>query len=290
MRIGIDRNNHAVYEGESYYGRALWPAPVLTPAKILFPSEGPIKAPSDYEPTFGEFMFREDSFDPVAGIRRGRFYENVGPQPREWHVTDMIGSGLKTFPESLLTYEGNPIYHKYFHEKDEQPIVCLGFGDRFTIWTIINIEATSTCEDLVTLKARRGLGVLPDLDKEKIPDSHRNAVLESLEGFVDEVHRSSPISVIDRARDAISQILLAFFNTSPEKAQDLGKMITVLKDKYPEKVIAISSADIVRRLHARAKPSEKMKRDLRVVREQDAEFATQCVGTVLCELGWAEWG
>jgi len=212
MRIGIDRNNHAVYEGESFYGRALRPAPILTPATIVFPSEGPIKAPTDYEPAFGEFMFREDSFDPVAGIRRGRFYKNSGTQPQQWHLPLTAGSVSNSVSEYLNTYDGNSIWFEYFHEKKEQPLVCLGFGARFTIWTVINVEATSTREDLVTLKARRGLGILPDLDKEKIPKDHRSIVQESLEGFVDEVHRSSPISVIDRARDAASQILLAYFN------------------------------------------------------------------------------
>lgn len=290
MRIGIDRNNHAVYEGESFYGRPLWPAPILTPATIVFPSEAPLNAPTNHEPDFGEFIFREDSFDPVAGIRRGRFYENSGMQPQEWHVTIMGGAGLKTIPERLHTYDGHSIWHKYLKGRNERPLVCLGFADRFTIWTIINVEATSTREDMVTLKARRGLGILPDLDRDKIPEKHRNVVLESLEGFVDEVHRSAPTSVIDRARDAVSQILLAYFNVMPSDAKDISDQIKKLEKEEKPKVIAISAAKIIRRFHARAKPSEQMKYDLMAIREQDAELVIQCVGTILCELGWAEWG
>jgi hypothetical protein len=30
-------------------------------------------------------------------------------------------------------------------------------------------------------------------------------------------------------------------------------------------------------------------RPLRPIREQDAELAVQLVGTMLCDLGWAEW-
>lgn len=299
MNIGIDRNNHAVYEGESFYGRALWPAPSLTPAKILFPSEGPIEAPAKNEPDFGEFMFREDSFDPVSGIRRGRFYECSGSQPHEWFLpihpasnqaAEMNRSSGGTIKEYLNTYYGNPIYHRFFHEKDEQPIACLGFGDRYTIWSIINVEAISTGEDLVTLKARRGLGILPELDVDKIPDAHRNVLLESLQGFTDEVHRAAPLSVIDRARDAATRTLLAYFNTPPQKAKDLGKLIDDLRNEdTKKKVIAINAASIIARLHARGKPSMQDKLGLKPIREQDAELATQCVGTILCELGWAEW-
>jgi hypothetical protein len=50
-----------------------------------------------------------------------------------------------------------------------------------------------------------------------------------------------------------------------------------------------AAAKIIARLHARAKPAEEARRPMRPVREQDAELATQCVGTILCELGWAEW-
>jgi len=53
--------------------------------------------------------------------------------------------------------------------------------------------------------------------------------------------------------------------------------------------VRAGSADDYARLHARAKPVERAKRPMRPVREQDAELAIQCVGTILCELGWAEW-
>lgn len=42
-------------------------------------------------------------------------------------------------------------------------------------------------------------------------------------------------------------------------------------------------------LHSRAKPSEQERRDLRVIREQDANLAVQCVGALLCEIDFAEW-
>lgn len=72
INIGIEKHQGLVYEGDSGYGRGLWPTPVITPAKFVYPSEGDLKAHSSSD-VFG-YRFREDSFDPIARIRRGRFY------------------------------------------------------------------------------------------------------------------------------------------------------------------------------------------------------------------------
>ncbi len=47
--------------------------------------------------------------------------------------------------------------------------------------------------------------------------------------------------------------------------------------------IAMNSANIIARLHARAKSSEQERSDLLQIREQDAELAVQCIGTILYE-------
>lgn len=46
INIGIERDQGLFYEGSSNYGRAVWPTPVVTPAKFIFPSDGDIKAES----------------------------------------------------------------------------------------------------------------------------------------------------------------------------------------------------------------------------------------------------
>jgi hypothetical protein len=89
--------------------------------------------------------------------------------------------------KSLETFEGKPIWYKYFKDRSEQPLVLLGLDERFTVWTIINIEATSTGEDLITLKARSSLGILPEIKTNKIGESFRSRVHESLNAFRDEV-------------------------------------------------------------------------------------------------------
>ena len=294
LNIGIDENNNLVYESRNTFGHAIWPAPVLTPAKITYESEGKLVAASQRKSIGDESVFREDSFDPVSRIRRGRFYFAGNQQPIEWRVYTHPATPGETWTQGrdfskkrLITYFGNPLGEKLSTKSGEQPLVLLGRDDRFTIWTVINIEAISSGEDLVTLKARSGLGVLPRVDERQIPEKFRATVIESLDGFADEVHRSGAVSVIDRARDAASQVLLAYFNATAGDAKDLQKLVPRLDEN--KKVIAASATTIIARLHARAKPVEKIRHGLRPIREQDADLAVQCVGTILCELGWAEW-
>ena len=293
MSIGIEPNHGLVYEGNYPYGRAVWPLPIVTPAKIIFDPKAAVEAEKSSEPATSQCRFREDYFDPISRIRRGRFYFAEKTQPLNWflqphpalafEIKSSVGAHIDG---SLNTYRGDSVWHKLVKGRHELPLVVLGLDDRFTIWMIVNIEVISTGEELVTLKAHSSFGTLPTIDTHKIPSAHRSQTLESIERFLDEVHRSSPISVIDRARDAASQCLLAHFGLSGSAAKDLRKLAIKLED---ERALAAWAASIIARLHARAKPVEQAKREMREIREQDAELATQCLGNILCELGWADW-
>lgn len=293
INIGIDKHLGLVYEGDSNYGRGVWPTPVITPARFVYPSEGQLKA-HPLSDVFG-YRFREDSFDPIARIRRGRFYQAGQAQPMQWgrcshhpgFPLDSIDPQVHAKSKSLETFYGNPIFYEHIQGRKELPIVFLGLDERFTAWTIISVEAIATGEDLVTLKARSSFGILPIIIDHKIPDVFRAKLNETLETFTDEVHRSSPVSVIDRARDVATYALLAYFNLQRDDAQDLGKLIKRLN--AAELVIAENAASIIARLHARAKPAEQEKRELHPIREQDTDLAVQCVGTLLCEIGFARW-
>ncbi len=292
VNIGIERYQGLVYEGDLTYGRPVWPTPVITPAKFVFPTEEEMKAHTSSD-VFG-YRFREDSFDPVSRIRRGRFYCADNGQPRQWRVShhpgspwDSIAPDIHGHNKQLDTFNRTPVWHKYISDNKKPPLVLLGVDDRFTTWTIVSFEAISTGEDLITLKARSSLGILPQIKNGEVPVNFQAKLNETLDTFTDEVHRSSPVSVIDRARDAATHALLAYFDLRGSDVQDLGKLIKKLDDK--KMIIAANAANIIARLHARAKPSEQEKRELHAIREQDAELAIQCVGTLLCEIGFAEW-
>ena len=295
MNLGIDKNCNLFYEGKANWGHAVWPSPVVTPAEIVTEPEGRLHSEDGRNHVTDDMVFREDSFDPVTRIRRGRFYQAGNRQPSEWHVqvhpavpNEALRADKGIIEKSLDTFYGHPIRHQ-FSKCRKQPMVRLGVKDRLTLWNIIAIESISTGEDLVTLKSCSSLGILPEVESSGIPESSRKAVMETLDIFADEVHRAAPASVIDRARESISQVLLAHLALEGENAKDLGDLIKVLERKHGQKVITIAAAKIIARLHARAKPVEKAKHSLREICQQDAELATQCVGVILCELGWANW-
>lgn len=295
MNLGIDKNSNLFYEGKAYRGHAVWPSPVVTPAEIVTELEGRLHSEDRRNLIADGMVFREDSFDPATRVRRGRFYQAGDRQPSEWHVqvhpavpNEALHADKGIIKKLLDTFYGHTIWHQLSRCR-KQPLVLLGFEGRFTIWNIIDIESISTGEDLVTLKSCSSLGILPEVESSEIPEGSRKAVMESLDIFVDEVHRAAPASVIDRARDSISQVLLAYLDLEGENAKDLGDLIKDLERKHGQKVITIAAANIIRRLHARAKPVEKTKRSLREICQQDAELAAQCLGVILCELGWAKW-
>lgn len=290
--IGIEKDYGLVYEGNGNYGRGLWPTPMITTAKFVHPSEKELKA----HPSSSSFgcRFREDSYDPIARIRRGRFYSPERSLSKEWICShhpsfplDAIDPHVHAKKKSLETFYGQPVWSQYPEGRKKLPIVLLGVDGRFTSWTIIDIEPIFTGEDLVTLKARSSFGLLPNIDNDKVPTSFQAKLNESLEIFADEIHRSAPSSVIDRARDVAVYALLSRYDLQKDEVLDLGKLIKKLESDGH--TIAANVSNIIARLHARAKPSEQEKRELRPVREKDADLVVQCVGTLLCEIGLAEW-
>lgn len=292
MDMGIDTNG-LVYEGTSLFGHPIWPTPVVTGAKIVLASSPIFEAERSAE-SFG-LRFREDSFDPVSRIRRGRLYKAANTQPSQWTVRKhpVLAAEIPMNPADLVrkplaTFHSHSIYSEVRFSSSDQPLLLLGFDDRFTVWTIISVERVSVGEELVTLKLRHSFGVLPVVNERQVPEEYRAGLLEKLTKLAGDVYRAGPESVIDRARDVASLSVIAFFRASGAEAKELAEMAVRLEHE-PKKFVAANCAKIIARLHSRTKPAEQVKRDFRSLREQDAELAVLCVGTLLCELGWAEW-
>jgi hypothetical protein len=176
-----------------------------------------------------------------------------------------------------------------------QTLVQLGTRERPTVWRVVELESTTSGEELITLKARGSLGVLPEIEAEKIIDRQDRAkVSETIEKLVDTVHRAGPESVVDNARNAASAIMLAALRQHgmTVRAKDLSDAATKFERERNLSKFGIVplAARIVARLHPRSKPSERERREgIPVIREQDGELAVLCVGTILRDLGWATW-
>lgn len=297
MNIGIDSNLNLVYESNSLWGHALWPTPFLSPAEVA-PSTSTVLKPTTIQNLGPNLLiFREDAFDPVSRIRRGRFYRAGNSQPHQWQVyphpampdeNRKIGSA-GVLPKSLYTFFGNPFTNELRKYAGQQVLVILGAEDSFTVWTVINIEKMASGEELATLKARQGIGALPRLNPGAIPEAGRGKVLTALDKLVEDIYRAGPESVVDRAREAATAILSAYLQDREIARPGLDLDVLIKKMEGESKVVAANAANIVRLFHGRGKSAVQEKLPVRALCEQDAELAVQCVGTILCELGWADW-
>ncbi len=88
MFLGIDRNLNIVYEGgnTSWGARPLFIAPYLFDLQIAETPEEALNKLVTSSSEFDRLLFREDSFDPVSMVRRGRIYESEKSQPRQCWV------------------------------------------------------------------------------------------------------------------------------------------------------------------------------------------------------------
>jgi hypothetical protein len=292
MDIGLDPHGLA-YEGTGSYGHPIWPIPVITGAKLAWTSDQILEAEKSGN-THG-LRFREDSFDPVSRVRRGRIYKAAGAQPTQWTVRNhpILANEIPQNPmnlarKPLFTFQSHSIFNDIKSDPTNQALLVLGFDDRFATWVIVSVEVLSSGEELLTLRLRQSLGALPRISIEQIPEQYRTGMLEKVEKLADDIYRAGPESVIDRARDLASLATIAFFDVSGPEAKDLAIMAKRLEEE-PKKYVAANCAKNIALLHSRAKPSAQARLSFRALREQDAELAVLSVGTILCEFGWAEW-
>ncbi len=298
MYLGIDNNSNLVYEGVSTWGHALWPTPFLSPATIKSDAESQLTPPR-FEGLYSLplVLFREDAFDPVSRVRRGRFYQSGNSQPQTWQVYPHPAmpdeqrkiNSAGVLPKSLLTFYSHPIAAELQKTGNRQLLVILGSQESFTIWSVVNVEKTAINEELVTLKARQTIGALPRLNRDAIPEAGQEKVVTALDKLAEDIYRAGTESVVDRAREAATAVLGAYLQDRGTAKPSLDLDALIKKMDEESKIVAANAANIVRLFHSRGKTAVQEKFSFRPLREQDAELAVQCIGTILCELGWADW-
>ena len=294
MELGIDADAGRVYEGQGRFGRLVVPQPVMVPARFVNEGDEPRSGAKLSDVLGSPWRFREDSFDPIARIRRGRFYRADGPQPSTWRIwrelhplsgSDHDGNGF--YEMRLDTYFTRSVWLEFVKGRSERALVLLGADDRFTAWSIADIETIVTGEELITLRAHTEFGLLPRLREGVGVMKGAGAMKEALECLLDDFHRASPDSVVDRAREAATRAALVYLQPEGRRPYDLAKLADGLFDEG--KRIAANTAHTLARLHSRTKGSQRRVLDVRPVRQQDADFAIRGVGLILCELGLADW-
>jgi hypothetical protein len=282
-RIGIDHQLGEIYQSAGNYWRLISPGPVLFDA--VFDPAFPLEIAPNSQVTAR--VFREDAFDPVTRLRRGRFYQKANEeQPSKQFVFSRAREEYEDMPrpKDLFTFD----QYQYLSKMEVPKFVALGSSE--SLWRIVaNPERTSTGEFLFVLKARHNFGILPEIDHTSVPEEGRAKVIETLSKLTDAAHRESPGSIIDRARDSAQSCLATWavseFGDAHLLHEDLGPLLDKIAKK--REMVAFKAAEIVRRLHSRVKPNEQERRGLRPPMEADAELALNSVAFLIRELGWA---
>ena len=279
------------YEGDGNFFRAIHPTPVLTCARW------PGCAPTPVMPGCPSPLFREDSFDPVTRIRRGRFYVLTNPSSlilsedrvHNYPYGPHIGAGAGWQADGYY----RPVATGDFPDAQriESMELVLGEAPATTPWRAVAAERISSGELLFTLRARSSLGALPTLADVLLTRDGSSVstvpIQEALDQLVDASHRQQVTPIVDVARETVKVILTAWLGVSA-RGKDLGKVIEGIPD---DKSLMRWAASIVNRLHPRGKSAERETRTaqgvmLRPVVDEDAETSVHLVGLVLREVGW----
>ena len=208
ISLGIDTNTFLVYEGSSNWGHAVWPAPVVTAAVIMSSTAELLKGVETRDLLSVPLIFREDAFDPVSRVRRGRFYVRNPSQPIPWHVyphpvlagEEREANRQGVISKNMATFHACAVSQNHFSVVKGQPLVILGNSEQFTVWTVIGTEMSLTREEIVSLRSRASFGALPEPKWDEVPEQGRPQVKRTLEILAEDIYRAGPESVIDRAR------------------------------------------------------------------------------------------
>jgi hypothetical protein len=177
--------------------------------------------------------------------------------------------------------------------KDQRnSVLILGSAERISIHTILDIERLASGEELITMRTRASLGVLPELRSQLLPERHSALILEQYEKAARSAFRDDADSVVDRCREAATAALNAERSLHDETAtgKDLGELAKFFSsDKFGPgggRAVLSNAARIIARLHARAKSAERINNHAEGLTEGDAECALALLGSIYRELKW----
>lgn len=174
-------------------------------------------------------------------------------------------------------------------------VIALGAADSLTLWTVVSVEKVVSGQDLLTLKARSSLGVLPELNFSKMPAGSRETVTAALRKLRMSAHREQASSVVEQYRPAAQVILSHWFSSvtgDPAKIDDLAELMNKIEKHQEGKArkILLNTGRTLALFHNRNKPTmrEKLGELARQILESDAAFALQAVALLVHEVGWSK--
>ncbi|CAB4048546.1 hypothetical protein LMG9964_02187 [Paraburkholderia phenoliruptrix] len=300
-RLGIERESGLIYEGRDNASYLILPPPVLSQCVLVQSPADLDRLPANIDSVPFSWIFREDSFDSVSRVRRGRVFQKQGNSNAEPcvvnahpHVVTDIASGRndgRVAKQLNLFMECQELLSQA--DRGEGLQLAIGVASAYSLWRILQVERTVAQDVMVTLRAESSMGILPELDQTQIHPESIQAVRVAIKRVLDAAYREIPTSVVDQCRNACATMASHWlYRKSGEDRvleKDLGKVIAAIQQRvgFDESRTLCSALDIVNRLHPRGKHNEVHRLGLRDVTEEDAALAVHATGFVIREFGWA---
>ncbi|ARL22913.1 hypothetical protein BOC55_10100 [Burkholderia pseudomallei] len=299
-RLGIEHENGLVYEGTDNPSHLTVPAPIISQCTLIESPSDLGNLPRGMQGDPFRWIFREDSFDPVSRVRRGRLFQSFGQANRvsvfvEAHPNLLSDSRRRT-DDGRVQKDLNVFIHcselLSHPNRGEGLQLAIGNTQAHSLWRILQTEQTVSRDVLVTLRAESAFGVLPALNMTKIPEENQKPISDAYTRVMQVAYRDSPTSVVDQCRNLCAVVsarwLYMLTGNRTILEEDLGDCITAVKKHFGEKQQRLIRAalETVNLLHPRGKDNERERYDLREVSKEDAELALHATGFVLTELGW----
>ena len=276
------------YEGDSASLRVMLENTLLLPICVVNQRSG------------GEMLFREDYFNSATRVRRGRVYRK-----------DDVAAAWSTGNVSVHPYRPNLFANiprlrarKSYTTLADFIMVgstaILGDNNAQSYWTVVFSEKAGLDAHYLTLKSKTYFGVLPDVNRDAIPEANRQDILGALEAVVEAAPIQAPQPVIDACRNAACHMISTQFPESNSTGKkDLGELVTWLLSEGKFKsctdaagalvyLLEASSSHLINRLHTRAKANAAAQHGTRPVSQQDANLAVDAIAFLLQDFGWAE--
>ena len=301
-RLGIERQNGLVYEGKESPNQLAVPTPMVSQCALIESAADLVKLPSGIDADPFRWIFREDSFDPVSRVRRGRVFQSFSNISWESVTVNAHPFASSDFAVGRTDGRVRKEMSVFIHcsqllsrpERGEGQQLAIGGVAAYSLWRILQTEVTVNQDVVVTLRAESPFGVLPALDLTKIPEESQKSVMEAYQRVMNVAYRDSPTSVVDQCRNlgAVLGNRWLFHLTGNKKTleDDLGPCISAIREHFGDKNqrLVRAALETINLLHPRGKENERERYGLREVLNEDAELALHAAGFVIREIGWAQ--
>jgi hypothetical protein len=268
------------YEGDSHSVYSIRPLPVISAVTCDFINKAG-----------REIIFREDIFDPVTRIRRGRIYVG-GNGVHQWDQVTIDGQRVYNWGNLLPTASYEPWQPEVSSRDIIGQTIQIGSNEFETNWRIVDVEKLTINHYMLTLRATSLFGVIPDVTAELADiNGHQidaRPIKGALDSLIDTYHRQQPTPTIDVARETVRVILASYIGDSAQR-KDLKDVITTVPAEFQ---VVRSAATIINRMHPRGKSAEQEAQasqgfKLRFITADDAEASIHLVGLLLREIRWS---